>query len=153
MGIIGKFIPFRLLCYTNQKMFDWFNLNVNDFEEIFTLDANIILFKRAFLTELIMKAWITCAIDEMCIAPPGSRLYNCCGCHRFDQSALTTVTSYFFVHPFNSNYNVNNLTYSPFGFRKGEDFFYLVKRGEKINYFTPKSDWFDASKYLWLKSY
>jgi hypothetical protein len=136
IGIIGKFIPLSLVCYTNPKMFDWFKLKVTEYSEAFILDANILLFKRTFLTALIMKAWVTCALNPNCITPPGSQLYNCCGCHRYDQDALTIITSYFFVHPFNPD--KNNITYSPFGFRKNEDFFHKVNRGESMSYFTPK---------------
>lgn len=27
------------------------------------------MFHRTFLTNLIMKAWVTCALDESCMAP------------------------------------------------------------------------------------
>ena len=64
-------------------MFDWFQLDIEPYEDMFTIDANFLMFKRSFVTSLVMKAWVICALDPSCISPPGSRLYRCCGCHRF----------------------------------------------------------------------
>ena len=71
------------LFYLSPKMFDWFRLDIEPYEDMFTIDANFLMFKRGFVTSLIMKAWVICALDSSCISPPGSRLYRCCGCHRF----------------------------------------------------------------------
>ena len=63
----------KLNCYTNPKMFDWFNETADSYEDFFTIEANILMFHRSFLTSLIMKAWVTCALDVDCIAPVGSK--------------------------------------------------------------------------------
>ena len=81
-----------------------------------------------------MKAWITCALDKNCISPDGSRLNPCCGCHRFDQSALTLIASYFYATPRNDSFLI-----PPYGFTEEESYFYKVKRGEGLEYFTKKS--------------
>lgn len=90
---------FNLTCYTNPRMFHWFKETEADYESFPTLEANIIMLHKSFVTSLIMKAWVTCAMDKNCIAPEGSRLGNCCGCHRFDQDAITIVTTFFYGYP------------------------------------------------------
>ena len=135
LNIMANFIPLNLTCYTNPKMFDWFSLPVESYANVFTIDANILMFKRSFLTSLIMKAWVTCALDADCIAPPGSQLYKCCGCHRYDQDALTIITSYFFIHPSRPVNSILN-KYPAFAFYQNEQFFFKVNRGESMNYFT-----------------
>ncbi|RMZ99322.1 hypothetical protein BpHYR1_021062 [Brachionus plicatilis] len=77
-----------------------------------------------------MKAWVTCALEEHCIAPEGSSISGCCGCHRFDQDALTIVNSYFYGHPKEST------KYLPaYSFTKEESFFFDVRRYEGMDYF------------------
>jgi hypothetical protein len=68
-------------------------------------------------------------IDKNCIAPPGSVLNPCCGCHRYDQSAITIIMSYFYGHPVDKNY------LPAYSFTKSESFFFEVKRYEGMNYF------------------
>ena len=62
---------FNLTCYTNPKMFEWFGESISDYTNMPTLEANIIMLRSSFVTSLIMKAWITCALDETCISPKG----------------------------------------------------------------------------------
>jgi hypothetical protein len=113
-------------------MFDWFGLDVDEYAEAFTIDANIIMFKRTFETELMMKAWVTCALDGSCIAPPGSRLGRCCGCHRYDQDALTIISSFFFAHQRHGHY-------TPIAFNGEEGYFYKVLRNTRMHYFNETS--------------
>ena len=72
--MIKKFIFIDLICYTNPKMFEWFGEKSETYKLFYTVEANILLFHQNFLTSLLMKSWITCALDENCIAPPGSSL-------------------------------------------------------------------------------
>ena len=116
-----------VICYTNPRMFEWFGLDMAAYEGVSTIEGGFLMFKRSFLTSLIMKSWITCALDINCIAPYGSRHGRCCGCHRYDQDALTLIASHFFVQPFDQ--------YAPYGFRNEERFFFSVNRRQSMNYF------------------
>jgi hypothetical protein len=134
LGILTQILNFNLVCYTNPKMFDWFGLDVVEYADAFTIDANILMFKRTFETELVMKAWVTCALDRDCIAPPGSRLGRCCGCHRFDQDAITLISSLFFVHS-----RPSSPVYTPISFSYDENQFFKVMRNTRMHYFNDSS--------------
>jgi hypothetical protein len=71
-GLALQTLPaFNLTCYTDKKMFNWFQETPEDFFHVPSLEANIIFFKRSVVTSLVMKAWVTCALDKECIAPAG----------------------------------------------------------------------------------
>ena len=71
-------------------------------------------------------------------------LGGCCGCHRYDQDAITIVNSFFFGHP------IEKGKYLPaYAFTKEESFFFKVRRREGKNYFTLKNN---ASKNYSLKT-
>jgi len=66
---------------------------VRDREEILdlqNLDSRVIGFNANNQSTIdgILKPWVECCLDQMCIAPPGSSR----GSHQFEQSALTLVT-------------------------------------------------------------
>ena len=127
-GLLSQFIGLKLSCYTNPKMFEWFHETDTVYNNLDTIEANFLIMKRNFINSLIMKAWITCALDENCIAPEGSRISPCCGCHRFDQDALTIISTYFFGHP--------SQNYLPaYSFTKNESYFFDVRRHEGLPYF------------------
>ncbi len=66
-GIITRYIDLYLTCFTHENMFKWFNNDVNTYSDVHSLEANfIILNNKNFLTHLIMKAWVMCALDENC---------------------------------------------------------------------------------------
>lgn len=114
-------------------MYEWFGETNATYEQFYTIEANVLLFQRSFLSALLMKAWVTCALDEACIAPPGARLWPCCGCHRYDQDALTVVSSFFYGYPKEID------TKSPaFAFTHPEKLFFYIKRLEATSYFTSK---------------
>ena len=128
IGMSSQLLGADLNYYTNPKMFKWFKEQPKDYEIKF-LEANLLIFNRCFVTSLIMKSWVTCALDVNCMAPEGSRLMNCPGCHRYDQSALTTIVSFFYGNPKNvTKYK------PPFAFLKtdSESKFFNVKRGQSL---------------------
>lgn len=73
-GLLSRYLKINLTCYTDERMFNWFGSNRFEFIDMFTLEANFLLFHRTFLTSLVMKSWLTCALDESCI---GKILLNC----------------------------------------------------------------------------
>ncbi len=62
----------------------------------------------------------------------GAHLSPCCGCHRYDQSALTAITSFFFGYPKNAleSFAANSFS-PPFTSNKGVDFFDVI-RGQQL---------------------
>jgi hypothetical protein len=130
VGLLTQFIQLNFLCYTNEKIFDWFKETSNSFIDFYTIEANILIFQNNFLTSLIMKAWVQCALSQSCISPEGSRTGACCGCHRYDQTALTIISSYFYGIPKNKTFNL-----PAFSFTKDESYFFEIKRYETMRYF------------------
>ncbi len=131
VGLLTQYIGLELNCYTNPKQFEWFGETADSFVDFFTIEANILLFHRNFVTTLMMKAWVTCALDVNCIAPPGSEVSGCCGCHRYDQDALTVVSSFFYGHP-------KDINKSPaYAFTPAESYLFTIHRYEGVEYFQP----------------
>lgn len=135
IGMLSRYLKINLTCYTDERMFKWFESRSADFVDMYTLEANFLLFYRTFITSLIMKSWLTCALDESCIAPKGSHIYgqtfknffglkcDSCGCHRFDQDAFTIVNTFFYGHPIDyDNY------LPPYAFTEREKFFFQINR-------------------------
>jgi hypothetical protein len=106
ISMIARYIPFPMECYTNPLIYKWFgddfSLNSSTLDQLkqcYTIESGAMMFWKSLLTELIMKAFVTCSLDVNCIAPQGSRLDNCCGCHRYDQSAISIITTFFYGYP------------------------------------------------------
>ena len=131
-SMLTQMVWLNLNCYTDPLMYKWFGETNVTYKEFMTIEANLILFERSFLSMLLMKAWVTCALDKSCIAPPGSKLWPCCGCHRYDQDAITVVNSFFYTFP------RQNKALPAFALSRSEKSFYLIKRYQKKSYFTPK---------------
>ena len=72
IGMLSRYIRTNLTCYTDERMFNWFGSDRAEFIDMYSLEANFLLFNRNFLTSLIMKSWLTCALDETCISPKGT---------------------------------------------------------------------------------
>ena len=113
-GFLAHHLGGNFTCFTDNRMSKWFGSDNKEFNSLEGLQANFFIFHRNLVLELMMKSWVTCALDESCIAPKGSHIYgsiknwgltgpDChqCGCHRFDQAAITIISSFFFGHPVN----------------------------------------------------
>jgi hypothetical protein len=62
-------------------------------------EANFLVVTDTFLTRLIMKAWLTCALDPECLislTTPTLCSRHSAGVHRFDQSAMVIILTHFF---------------------------------------------------------
>ena len=123
VGLVLPLTHHNFTCYTNEKMFDWFQETTSNFASINThIHAAFLTVTKNFLSSIILKAWVTCALDVKCISPEGSRLAPCCGCHRYDQSALQIILTFFFNMPANSD-----LYHPPYGKDiEGSPFFNFV---------------------------
>ncbi len=101
-----------LNCYTNKKMFEWFDIEEAADVNANLIDTRVMLFQRDFLTSLMIKIWVTCALDIECIAPSDSSksdhsgwimwlfydtmgCSHTCNCHKFDESAISIINSIF----------------------------------------------------------
>lgn len=129
VGMLTQYIGLKLTCYTHPMMFRWFDESPSSYENFFTIEANILMFHQSFLTSILMKAWITCALDPNCIAPEGASTGGCCGCHRYDQDALTIVNSYFFGHTKDKNF------LPAYSFTTHESYFFEIRRYQGMKYF------------------
>ena len=135
-------------------MLAWFG-NPHDFDKLGTVEANFILFRQSLITRLIMKAWLTCALDASCIAPLGSSIHgpwrlhklgyeSClktCLCHRFDQAALGAILTFFYGHPED---RVDHLP--AFAIRSSEEWFHIKRHA-----FSMWDDIYKLFGLVWIK--
>lgn len=90
-----------LSCFTLTGTFSWFNETSTVFDDIYIAEAGFVAVTDNFLSRLVLKTWVTCALDPECIAPSASkttcsRIGGPSSIHRFDQSAMVAVLSFFF---------------------------------------------------------
>ncbi|CAF3959304.1 unnamed protein product [Rotaria magnacalcarata] len=101
-----------LSCFTRTGTFGWFNQSYSQFDEIYMSEANFLVVTDTFLTRLIMKAWLTCALEPECIMALGSKS-NCRGSsttyHRYDQSAMVIILTHFFFQGTKSSWGDQHL--------------------------------------------
>jgi hypothetical protein len=81
--------------------FSWFNETYSTFDDVYIAEAGFVAVTDNFLSRLVLKTWVTCALDVECIAPTNSktqckRSTTSGGIHRYDQSAMVAVLSFFF---------------------------------------------------------
>jgi hypothetical protein len=136
---MSRYLPgLELPCYTDSRMFHWFQESDASLSDVSTAEANLIFLHQNFLNALVMKTWVSCAMDESCIAPKGAHiyggfinyLYGCgvCGCHRFDQDALSISLSFFFGFP------ASHMRQPAFALTDQESFFYKINRRNVVEY-------------------
>ena len=61
-GMLTQFIGLKLTSYTDPQMFEWFGETSEAYKGFFTIEANIFMFTNNFLTSIMMRAWIACAL-------------------------------------------------------------------------------------------
>lgn len=134
LGILAQYSNHELLCYTNAKMFSWFDDDGNliNYKSIKKIQTNLLLISnKNLISKIIIKAWLTCAFDKDCIAPAGSKYDDCCGCHRYDHSAITIISTYFYGHPMSFDKG-----YLPaYALQESEKFFITETCYFKVKYF------------------
>ncbi|CAF4122427.1 unnamed protein product [Rotaria sordida] len=99
-GFAVREIPDRYLsCYTHTDTFTWFNQSYTNFDNIYIADSGLIIVTDTFITRLIMKAWLTCALEPECLITFRSQI-NCSRTssnkHRYDESTIVIILSHFF---------------------------------------------------------
>jgi hypothetical protein len=131
-----------LSCYTLHGTFAWFNESSALFDDIYIAEAGFVAVTDNFLSRLVLKTWVTCALDLNCIAPTNShtrcsRNNGMSGVHRFDQSAMVVVLSFYFFQSTRQNQHTDPAPYDMFASiqRKVAE----VRRFEgEHNYFTSR---------------
>ncbi|XP_045194218.2 uncharacterized protein LOC123549843 [Mercenaria mercenaria] len=115
---------------TLNATFDFLHEDHCKFRPFHEIWGGVILFHFDRISRAIAQAWVTCALNELCIAPKGSENKRACDekqnydgrCHRFDQSAISIITRRLFH---NSDYPIDiNLT-----------LILKTKRDENVQYF------------------
>ncbi|CAF2871433.1 unnamed protein product [Rotaria sp. Silwood2] len=99
-GFAVRELPGHFLsCFTHTDTFTWFNQSYRNFESIYIAEAGFLVVTDTFLTRLIMKAWLTCALESDCLITHQSRTKckeTSSSKHRYDQSAMIIILTYFF---------------------------------------------------------
>ncbi|CAF4545715.1 unnamed protein product, partial [Rotaria socialis] len=88
-----------LLCYTRTGTFDWFNQSYSQYDDITMAETDLLVITDTFLTRLIMKAWLICALESECIMALGSKSKcrgSSSGRHLYDHSAMVIILTHFF---------------------------------------------------------
>ena len=93
----GHYLP----CFTLSDTFSWFHETSSTFDDVYIAEAGFISVTDNFLSRLILKTWVTCALDLSCIAPWNSRTQckhkaGLTHVHRYDQSAMVITLSFYF---------------------------------------------------------
>lgn len=141
-GIQTSIISGSFKKYTNPKVYEWFgpNTNVSLFDSMNSMSqACLGFFHETFESALIMKAWVTCALHLDCIAPEGSSLHGngrTTFTHRYDQTALNIVSSFFYDIPNDLSYKNGSLSAIGFTEKWTDHWMFDVKRHTTMEYFV-----------------
>lgn len=108
-----------LSCFTLSGTFSWFNESYSAYDDVYIAEAGFVAVTDNFLSRLVLKTWVTCALDANCIAPSNSqakcsRNAGSSGTHRFDQSAMVAVLSFYFYQSARQNYKTDPAPYDMF---------------------------------------
>jgi hypothetical protein len=89
------------------------------FDDIYIAEAGFVAVTDNFLSRLVLKTWVTCALDPDCIAPSNSptlckRIGGNSATHRYDQSAMVAVLSFYFFQSSRQNDKTDPAPYDMF---------------------------------------
>ena len=99
-GIVVRKTLSPISAWTHPKTFRIFGQEPESFRYVQMAAAGVLLIeKKDFIVERVIKPWVQCALHEECIAPAGLHYPPCprgkhsfdFRCHRFDQSALNIL--------------------------------------------------------------
>ena len=108
-----------LSCFTLSGTFSWFNESSTAFDDVYIAEAGFVAVNDNFLSRLVLKTWVTCALDPECISPSNSRtqckrMTGMSGTHRYDQSAMVAVLSFYFFQSARQNDKTDPAPYDMF---------------------------------------
>lgn len=108
-----------LSCYTLSGTFSWFNETPTIYDDVYIAEAGFVAVTDNFMSRLVLKTWVTCALDSECISPSNSRtvckrMNGMSGTHRFDQSAMVVVLSFYFFQSQRENEHTDPAPYDMF---------------------------------------
>jgi hypothetical protein len=75
-------------------------------------EANFLVVTDTFLTRLIMKTWLTCALEPDCLIANNTETKcsrTSSGAHRYDQSAMVIILTHFFFQGNQSTWTTKKL--------------------------------------------
>ena len=114
--------------HTVLQTFNYFEEHPCPYNEFGEIEAGNIAFYDKHVSRIILRNWVSCALIQDCIAPPGShtgcsRVSQTVGsCHRYDQSILSIILRRLY-----HDQNDYPLVEKPFKIVK-------VMRGSRVNY-------------------
>lgn len=108
-----------LSCYTLTGTFSWFNETPTVYDDVYIAEAGFVAVTDNFMSRLVMKTWVSCALDPECMSPSNSRtlckrMSGMSGTHRFDQSAMVVVLSFYFFQSQRQNEHTDPAPYDMF---------------------------------------
>ena len=108
-----------LSCFTLSGTISWFNESSSAFDDVYIAEAGFVAVTDSFVSRLVLKTWVACALDPECISPSNSRTQckrtgGMSGTHRFDQSAMVVVLSFYFFQSPRQNERTNPAPYDMF---------------------------------------
>ena len=114
-----QYFPFKIYsisrydgAYTMEETYEYLKITRKQVSKLYQKETGFQLYRNcSLLHERILSHFVDCALHEECIAPPGSSPFGCdnkkyeeqveniekidvienIGCHRFDQSAMTSI--------------------------------------------------------------
>ena len=108
-------------------------------------EANFLVVTDTFLTRLIMKAWLTCALDTGCLIAENTPTLcekRSGDLHRYDQSAMVIILTHFFFQGERSGWS-NGAANAPAAydmFTSVQEHLGDIMRGSAENYLVQKKD-------------
>ncbi|CAF4205929.1 unnamed protein product [Rotaria sp. Silwood2] len=108
----GHYLP----CFTLSGTFSWFNEIFSSYDDIYIAEAGFVAVTDNFLSRLVLKTWVTCALDSSCITPILSstkckHVNGTTNKHRYDQSVMVIALSFYFFPSPRHNDNTDPAPY------------------------------------------
>ncbi|CAF2952937.1 unnamed protein product [Rotaria sp. Silwood2] len=132
----GHYLP----CFTLSGTFSWFNEIFSSYDDIYIAEAGFVAVTDNFLSRLVLKTWVTCALDSSCITPILSstkckHVNGTTNKHRYDQSVMVIALSFYFFPSPRHNDNTDPAPYDMYTSIQ-QSLAEVKRRADEQNYFT-----------------